>query len=391
MPNKLPSIPDNVINENIRSLNMKQKEVFNFIHKWSRDYIKSLRCKVIKKVKSFHIFITGRAGVGKSHLIKTNFLSLNKVLGYKGALDKPRILLFAPIGVAAININGTTIHSGLGINVGSKLYPLNDQQRASLRNKLLEIRLVIIDEISMVSSVLFYQVNQRLNEIIWYSGNEPFAGLPAIVCTDFFQLPPVKGLPVYSSASSIIALDLWRKFQMVELTEVMRQRGDFEFISLLNEIREGEIDDHVVNTLKSRFLKEKSFPQHVVQMFADNKPAKERNETQLNTIDTQLLLIDAIDEIPKDIVLSQSQIDAIKQRKMSETGNLESQLKLKIGAQVMLTSNLDIDDRLVNGLVGTVKQIKYKNNEVSVVYMKFNNNNAEREAMQSDVTARQHN
>ena len=57
----------------------------------------------------------------------------------------------------------------------------------------------------------------------------------------------------------------------------------------------------------------------------------------------------------------------------------------------MLTSNLDIDDRLVNGLVGTVKQIKYKNNEVSVEYMKFNNNNAEREAMQLDVTARQHN
>ena len=94
----------------------------------------------------------------------------------------------------------------------------------------------------------------------------------------------------------------------------MRQRGDFEFISLLNKIKEGEIDDHVENTLKSRFLKEKSFPQHVAHMFAENKPAKEQNETQLNTLDTQLILIDAIDEIPKDIVLSQSQIDAIKQR-----------------------------------------------------------------------------
>ena len=49
-------------------------------------------------------------------------------------------------------------------------------------------------------------------------------------------------------------------------------------------------------------------------MFAENKPAKEQNETQLNTLDTQLILIDAIDEIPKDTVLSQSQIDAIKQR-----------------------------------------------------------------------------
>ena len=46
--NKLPVIPDNIINENIGALNMKQREVFNLIHKWSRNYIKSLRCKVIK-------------------------------------------------------------------------------------------------------------------------------------------------------------------------------------------------------------------------------------------------------------------------------------------------------------------------------------------------------
>ena len=146
-------------------------------------------------------------------MIKTIFLSLNKVVGYKCSdPDKPRILLLAPIRVAAINISGTTIHSGLGINVGSKLYPLNDQQRAALEKKLSEVRLIIIDEISLVSSVLFHQVNHRLNEIFRYSGNEPFAGLPVVVLFgDFFQLAPVKGLSGYNSAASItgfIALDL---------------------------------------------------------------------------------------------------------------------------------------------------------------------------------------
>ena len=102
---------------------------------------------------------------------------------------------------------------------------------------------------------------------------------------------------------------------MLELTEFMCQKGDFEFIIPLNKIREGEIDDHVENTLKPRFLKEKYFARHVVHMFAEIKPTKEYNETQLNTLDTQLILIDAIDEISKDIVLSQSQIDAIKQRR----------------------------------------------------------------------------
>ena len=144
-------------------------------------------------------------------------MSLCKVLIYKGSeLKKPRILLLTPTGVAVINRNGTTIHSGLEINVGGKLYPLSEQHRAALRNKLSEVRLIIIDEISMVSSVLFFQVNQRLTEIFRYSGKEPFAGLPVIVCGDFYQLPPGKGSLTYNSATSIqgfLALDLWKKFQ----------------------------------------------------------------------------------------------------------------------------------------------------------------------------------
>ena len=68
-------------------------------------------------------------------------MSLNKVLGYKGGdVVKPRILLLAPTGLLAVNIIGTTTHSGLGINVGSKLYSLNDQKRTELRNKLSEVR-----------------------------------------------------------------------------------------------------------------------------------------------------------------------------------------------------------------------------------------------------------
>ena len=59
-------------------------------------------------------------------------------------------------------------------NVGSKLYPLNEQQGEALRNYFSEVRLTIIDEIPMVSSVLFYQVNQRFNKVFGHSGNEPW-------------------------------------------------------------------------------------------------------------------------------------------------------------------------------------------------------------------------
>ena len=118
---------DDAINEQIRSLNGEQPKVFDVLHKWSRDYIKSLRSKTIQILNPFHLSITGGGGVGKSHLIKTINMSLNKVMMYKGVdPEKPRILLLAPTGVAAVHINGTTIHAGLEINVGGKMFPLND-------------------------------------------------------------------------------------------------------------------------------------------------------------------------------------------------------------------------------------------------------------------------
>ena len=71
-------------------------------------------------------------------------MSLSKVLIYKGGeLEKPRISLLAPTRVAAININDTTSHSGLAINVGGKLHPLSEQHCAALRNKFSEVRLII--------------------------------------------------------------------------------------------------------------------------------------------------------------------------------------------------------------------------------------------------------
>ena len=103
-------------------------------------------------------------------------------------------------------------------NFEGKLYLLSEQHRAALRNKLSEVRLIIIDEVSMLSSVLFFQFNQRLTETFRYSGKEPFAEperLPGILCSNFYQLPPAKGWPVSSSATSIkdfLALDSWKKF-----------------------------------------------------------------------------------------------------------------------------------------------------------------------------------
>ena len=85
----------------------------------------------------------------------------------------------------------------------------------------------------------------------------PFAGLPALILGDLYQLPPVKGAPIYSSTDNIkgyLSLQLWNNFKVVELTEVMRQRRDLEFISFLNKIRVGIVDYEREKILLSRFI-----------------------------------------------------------------------------------------------------------------------------------------
>ena len=127
--------------------------------------MKNLSSMDVKYIKPFHIFLTGGAGLGKSYLMKNIFISVSKLLSFRGGdPEKPRILILAPTGLTAINIDETTILTALGINVGHTLYPFNDRQSGILRSKLSEIKFINIDEISMVLSVLFYQVHQRFLE-----------------------------------------------------------------------------------------------------------------------------------------------------------------------------------------------------------------------------------
>ena len=149
-------MPDSEINPKIRLLNAKQREIFEVINKWAREYVKHSSCLLNESISPLHLFITGSGGCGKSHLIKTVYNSLLKILTSKN-LDKPRVLLLASTGVAAVNIDGITIHSGLGIPIGhhgNNVPRLSDKMCSQLRNKLLENSVVIIDEISMVSNLL---------------------------------------------------------------------------------------------------------------------------------------------------------------------------------------------------------------------------------------------
>ena len=101
--------------------------------------------------------------------------------------EKPRILLLGPTGISVVNIGGTTIHSGLGIKPGIKLVGLNDKSKTALRNKLSEIKFLIIDELSMVSSNLWIDINSRLKEIFVMIPEKAFRDLSVTTLATFFS------------------------------------------------------------------------------------------------------------------------------------------------------------------------------------------------------------
>ena len=389
-------LTDNDINSRIRSLNSQQREIFEYVLNWAREYIKNLSCKKPSEIKPFYLFLTGGGGVGKSHLLTTIYNALSKQLIYQGnEPSKSRILVLAPTGVAAINVNGTTIHSGLNIPTRGKLFPLNNKSKTALRFKLACVELIMIDEVSMVPSKLFKEIDLRLREI--FSCDMPFGGKPIIICGDLYQLPPVTGTPVYMHDSShiqgILGLELWRNFHLAELTEVMRQRGDIQFIDLLNQVRLGMLDEENVCLLKTRFVTKDNtnYPAQNIHIFAENAPVNQHNQYMLEQLDTQLVEILAIDEFPKEAEISNVDLDWVKTAKLSDTGGLTYKLEVKVGARVMITKNIDISDKLINGQVGKISFIKYRTNNVVAIYISLDDNSAGLKSKQTDAISRQNN
>ena len=102
---------DDELNTKIRSLNQKQREYFEIIYNWAKTFVKNLFSVTNIETSALHIFLTGGAGTGKSHLIKTIYHALTKVFSYRAmTLDKPKVLLVAPTGVAVTDTDTERIY-----------------------------------------------------------------------------------------------------------------------------------------------------------------------------------------------------------------------------------------------------------------------------------------
>ena len=169
------------------------------------------------------------------------------------------VLLTAPTGVAAFNINGMTLHPALLLRRSkySGFQPLSHDKLNSLRSKLSRL---MLDEVSMVGSNMLLEIHKRLQQIKGVTDDVTFGGVSILAVGDLYQLPPVGQPFLFSAVSDGYAQlygagSLWiDKFQLIELDEVMRQRGDRAFSELLCRVRTNSCTSADIDILKCREL-----------------------------------------------------------------------------------------------------------------------------------------
>ncbi|MCH2044072.1 MAG: DEAD/DEAH box helicase [Saprospiraceae bacterium] len=277
------------------------------------------------------LFITGKAGTGKSTLLR-----------FFRSKTRKKIVVLAPTGIAALNIGGQTIHSFFGFPPR----PLTRKELGKRRNHRLfkALDMIIIDEVSMVRADLldtidlFLRINGRNQHL-------PFGGIQMVFFGDLFQLPPVVATPEeaqlfqtkyespYFFSAKVLEQDDF-PIQMVELSEVYRQ-ANRRFIRLLDAVRLNKIDYDDLMELNERYEEKQEDQDYYITLSARNAQVDEINKQRLAELHTEEFSY--IAKITGDF----------------NTLPAETPLKLKLGAQVMFLKN-DAKKRYVNGTIGKI-------------------------------------
>ena len=358
-PLVMNEIQDDEYRALVQKLNRKQKEFFDH----ALHLIKT-------SDKPFYAFLSGGAGVGKSHLIKAIYQAALKFYNSHAGEDfhQTKILLLAPTGKAAYIIKGNTIHSALAIPASQSLRnykPLDSSRLNTLRCQLGGVKLILIDEISMVGNNMFtVQINNRLKDI--KGSKEDFGGVSIIAIGDLFQLKPVMDgyifKDIHSSDYSILVPNLWNMyFKMFELDEIMRQRDSKVFAEILNRLREGQHTDCDILKIKQRCVQNESeCPQEAPRLFFQNALVDDYNSKAYESSHGNKYTIKAKDSVigAHSTELRDKIMRQIPYVPLKNTKQLATKLRLAEGGRTELAMNIRTDDGMTNGASNIVKLVQ---------------------------------
>lgn len=283
-----------------------------------------------------NVFITGPAGTGKSFLLRS-------IIHYaRSALDK-NVGVTASTGNAALQLGAgaTTVHSFLGIGMGRE--SAEALARAAPKRIVERIRsldILVIDEISMISADLLAKISEYLCMI--RRDDAPFGGIQIVLCGDFCQLGPVEGAfcflaPIWRHADVTIA----------PLDQLMRQAEDGDLVRILEQARWGNLDDEAVATL--RRLRRTRFPPGIdpTVLLSNNRDVERINASRFEALVSS-------GAARRTYRTTWSREGAAHAREWMRRAWIPEGLDLCVGAQVLLTHNLDPASGLVNGARGVV-------------------------------------
>lgn len=296
------------------------------------------------------LFLTGRAGTGKSTLIR-HFM----------ATSERRIVVAAPTGIAALNVDGYTIHRLFGFRSTTTLDDVRgpDYRPGRFTATLHTLETLIVDEASMVRADVLDMMATALERFGPEPGT-PFGGVQVVLVGDLFQLPPVvpddeaRFLAARYETPYFFSADGFDpdRFPTVALTTVFRQLGDERLTSTLNAIREGVLLEHTREELNQRsdagFVPPED--EFWLTVAPTNRIVTARNRQRLERLPGEEHVWHA--RSSGDLSLFDPPV--------------EDTVRFKVGAQVMLLTN-DPSDRWANGSLGRIHDVDLSGGDVPVV------------------------
>lgn len=297
--------------------------------------------KICATLERENVFLTGGAGVGKSYTTMKIIEKFKK--------DEKNVVTLGSTGVSAVAINGMTVHSFFVFGIANSLEELDigdkkaKHRLAELKKIISSTDLIIIDEISMISANLIDMIAYRLDSM-GFMGKILFVG-------DFFQLSPIvkykENVGLFDSLLFAFESSSWQNFApvVVELT-TMHRTHDAQFTKILSSIRKGEVDEKVIEYIKS--LEKNSALDNSTYLFGKNEHVEKMNRDKLAELSSPAVML----------IAQNNSIKGVHENKVANWQKslpVPDTLTLKVGAPVLFCVNKW--GKYANGERGVIKEI----------------------------------